>query len=157
MEIVDCYSGRDFSLPLLRLCCVNQFTIYDFHIPATDTVHPTGSFHRLDSFHIFRDTFRFCHLFYQPKKYFLCLPVNGDKTAIQSAAGEKCHTDCPPMLLQVAPIVLTPHAEGAAALLRAIPDQEEDNPQSVYKCRPLALFSRYSCPVPCNSDKTPPE
>ena len=51
-------------------------------------------------------------MLYQPKKHFLCLTVNVGKVAVQPAAGEQGGIGCPAMLLQIALVALSLHADG---------------------------------------------
>ena len=43
-------------------------------------VHPPDPFHLVAGFQRFRNALCICHLAYQPKKKFFCLPVNIRKT-----------------------------------------------------------------------------
>ena len=104
--------GRGFSLPPLRLCCVDQFAIYNFHSLISDVVHPADPLYLLVCLKLLCDTFRLSHLLYQPKEHFLCLPVDVSKAAVQLATGEQGRIGCPAMHLQVTPMALFPHADG---------------------------------------------
>ena len=79
--------GRVFSLPPLRLCCVDQFAIHNLHSPASDIIHPADPLHLVVCLELFRDTFRLGHLLYQPKEHFLRLTVDVGKIGVQSATG----------------------------------------------------------------------
>ena len=64
--------------------CENQFCIYDLHRSVSDAVHLSDPFHLVAGFQRFRNALCICHLFYQPKKKFLCLQVNICKIGIKN-------------------------------------------------------------------------
>ena len=53
--------------------------IYDFCRYVTDIVHSPNPFHLIFRLKLLRYTLTICHLLYQPKKYFLYLPVDFGK------------------------------------------------------------------------------
>ncbi len=84
----------------------------DLNSINTDVIHPSNPLHLIIRFEFFGHTLTLGHLLYQPKKHFLCLPVDVSKVAVQFAAGEQGRIGCPAMLLQVTRVAPSPHADG---------------------------------------------
>ncbi len=105
-------SGREQSLPLLRLYCVNCLSVYDFHNSISDVTHPADLSHRIGNFQCLCDAFRLAQLFYPPREHFIRLMVYVGKVTVQFSAGEQHRISCPPMFLQVTPVALSSHADG---------------------------------------------
>lgn len=98
--------------PAADTLCVDQIVVDRLHSPIPDIVHPMHPEHLILGLELFCDTFHLSHLLYQPKEHFLCLPVDVSKATVQLATGEQGGIGCPAMLLQIAPVALSPHADG---------------------------------------------
>ena len=64
-KIQEHKGGREQSLPLLRLRCVNQFSIYYLHSPASNVIHPVDPLHLVVCLELLRNTFHLSHLLYR--------------------------------------------------------------------------------------------
>ena len=138
--------GRGFSLPPLRLCCVDQFAIYNFHSLISDVVHPADPLHRIGGFQLLCDSFHLSHLLYQPREHFLRLTVDVSKVAVQLSAGEQGRIGCPAMLLQVTPVALSPHADGLLLFFGQL--QIREKPRPAWMCRRFPPLSSLPVSVP---------
>ena len=105
-------------VPVLLQLCVDNLGVYNFHSSVSDVIHPTDPIHRIGGLQCLRDTFACCHLLYQPREHFLCLPVNVSKITVQLATGEQGCIQCLVVIFQVAPVSLTPDADMCCFILR---------------------------------------
>ena len=62
------------------------------------------------SLELLRDTFCLCHLLYQPKKHFLCLPVNIRQIIVQPVGQQQCGISTVLMLTEIPAVALSPNA-----------------------------------------------
>jgi hypothetical protein len=102
--------GRDFSLPPSRLYPINQFAIHNLHSPITDVIHSADPLHLVASLELLRDTFCLCYLHNQPKKHFLCLPVNICQIIVQPAGQQQRGISTVLMLTKIPTVALSPNA-----------------------------------------------
>ena len=106
--------GRELVLPAALghiSLCENQFCIYDLHSSVSDAVHLSAPFHLVAGFQRFRNALSICHLFYQPKKKLLRLPVNIRKIGVQFSPCQQVGIAHTAMLLEIAEMPLPPYPE----------------------------------------------
>ena len=106
----------------------NYIVIYNFRCTITDIVHFLNPQHHIGCFKFLSYIFSFGEVFYQLEEHFLRLTVNVGKVAVQPAAGEQGDIGCPAMLLQIAPVALSPHADGLLLHLVCLCNQIIDLP-----------------------------
>ena len=110
-----CIVAQSWQEYSYRLCayalCIDNICLNYFKCSAADIIHPSDPFHLVAGFQRFRNALCICHLFYQPKKKFLCLPVNIRKMGVQFTAGQQVGISHTAMLLEVAEMPLTPYPD----------------------------------------------
>lgn len=85
--------------------------IYDFCRYVTDIVHPSNPFHLILCFELFGYALTLSHLFYQPKKHFLSLPVDFGKMSVQFPACQQVIIQNFVIPLQIPCVPLSPYSD----------------------------------------------
>lgn len=98
--------------------------IDSFGCTVSAGVHPPDPFHLVAGFQRFRNALSICHLFYQPKKKLLRLPVNIRKIGVQFTAGQQVGIVHTVMLLEIAEMPLPPYPDWRISLRLIIPGNQ---------------------------------
>ena len=98
--------------------------IDSFGCTVSAGIHPPDPLHLVAGFQRFRNALSICHLFYQPKKKFLCLPVNIRKIGIQFAAGQQIGISHTVVLPEIAEMPLPPYPDWPIFLRLIIPGNQ---------------------------------
>ena len=98
--------------------------IDSFGCTVSAGVHPPDPFHLVAGFQRFRNALSICHLFYQPKKKLLRLPVNIRKIGVQFTAGQQVGIVHTVMLLEIAEMPLPPYPDWRISLRLIIPGDQ---------------------------------
>ena len=91
------------------LVCAYDIGKYNFSCPISYIAHFTYQHYWIDGFQLFSNTFRFCHLLYQPRKHLLCSSVNIHKIAVQLATCQSINIEHLSVVFQIPTMVLFPH------------------------------------------------
>ena len=98
--------------------------IDSFGCTVSAGVHPPDPFHLIIGFQRFCDALCICHLFYQPKKKLLRLPVNIRKIGVQFTAGQQVGIAHTAMLLEIAEMPLSPYPDWRISLRLILPGNQ---------------------------------
>ena len=94
--------------------------IDSFGCTVSAGIHPPDPLHLVAGFQRFRNALSICHLLYQPKKKFFCLPVNIRKIGVQFATCQQSGISHAAMLLEIAEVLLSPYSDWLLLLLQLV-------------------------------------